>query len=71
MDNAQFERLITEMAGIKDVISNKIAPEVNNNKSVINIHEFRQAFFKELERKTSWGRNELKTIFEVIVDDFI
>ncbi len=30
----------------------------------MKLKDFREAFFKGLERKPGWGRNEIKTLFD-------
>ncbi len=68
MDKKQFEELINKLeeirCGIVDVETNT---EDKNIDDVLT--DVRTYFYDKLEAKTGWGRNEIKLIFEIAVEE--
>jgi len=49
-------------------IEEAIDKKSNSKTAFIEIKEFKKLFFERLELKTGWGRNEIKSIVEEILN---
>ena len=67
MEEKQFDELMGKLEEIRcGVIDAETNTESKNIDSILT--DVRTAFFNQLEAKTGWGRNEVKTIFEIAVE---
>jgi hypothetical protein len=68
MKDEQFNKLIGKLeeirCGIIDIECDKVMKDDINN----IVSGIRTAFFHQLEAKTGWGRNEVKSIFEAAIE---
>ena len=69
MKDEQFDKLMDKLeeirCGIIDVETNTTASDDYVGALISRI---RGAFFHQLESKTGWGRNEIKSIFEAAIE---
>jgi hypothetical protein len=72
MENEQFTKLMGKLeeirCGIIDVETNTI---IDNEYTDDYVLQIRKAFFYQLNVKTDWRRNEIKTLFESAIKSII
>jgi len=64
MNEEQFSILIRKLEEIRC----GIVKDETTEESMINAEKLRSAFFNILQRKTGWGRNELKIAFDAAIE---
>lgn len=61
MNNFQFQTIINEINDLKDMNNNK---RIDNSEFITIMQDF---FYEGLEKKTGWGRNQIKSLFAKII----
>ena len=66
MKAEQFDTLINKLEEIRCGI---IDVETNTESTSFDVNKLRDEFFNGLEFKTGWGRNEVKQLFEEVLEE--
>jgi len=72
MKDEQFEKLMEKLeeirCGIIDVEDSEFKSRPTEVAYTEQIIQIQTAFYHQLEAKTGWGRNEIKSLFEAAVE---